>query len=197
MLLHAPRFAGSIQCARTSGSTTVCVTWCAGRRLHVAAAAGRVCGARPRGGRHPAGQQEEVEGGHCFTQPKLSCEAAGHGLVLLRGEVCPSQGHCIRHANATVAHTLKGVMHSLQGSALVVMSTRAAAAAAATTSHGDPANPLLVVPFLKVWCCQHLSLVVAVKSGSDECAALVACRWSLAVVAAMSRHPARNIYNTC
>ena len=37
-----------------------------------------------------------------------------------------------------------------QGSALVVMGTRAAAAAAAATSHGDPANALLVVPFLKV-----------------------------------------------
>jgi hypothetical protein len=43
----------------------------------------------------------------------------------------------------------------VQGSALVVMGTRAAAAAAAATSHGDPANALLVVPFLKVHRCCH------------------------------------------
>lgn len=38
----------------------------------------------------------------------------------------------------------------LAGSALVVMGTRAGAAAAAAAHHGDPVNPLLVVPFLKV-----------------------------------------------
>jgi len=41
-----------------------------------------------------------------------------------------------------------------KGSALVVMATRAGAAAAAAAAHGDPANPLLVVPFLKVRICR-------------------------------------------
>ena len=48
----------------------------------------------------------------------------------------PPTRHCIRLV--------------VQGSALVVMGTRAGAAAAAATSHGDPANALLVLPFLKV-----------------------------------------------
>jgi hypothetical protein len=49
----------------------------------------------------------------------------------------------------------QGVSLVVQGSALVVMGTRAGAAAAATMSHGDTANPLLVVPFLKVCHCRQ------------------------------------------
>lgn len=45
---------------------------------------------------------------------------------------------------------LRASKRKSKGSALVVMRTRAAAAAAAAAPHGDPANPLLVVPFLKV-----------------------------------------------